>query len=398
MSAGEAVAAQQANASSVSAVPRGGDRSVNGRVRKPVRENGDSTGMGPAAGAWVTVHRVARDSAGPIDSVRTDAAGRYAMRWRAFGAPDAVYFASLTWDGIAYFTAPLRSSDSRGDEAEITVFDTTSKTFPLSVRGRHLIIGKADSLDQRTIIEVFELSNDSLRTLVTAEVASPAPTWSLGVPSSALDVRATEGEISPDAFAYTSGRVSVFAPIAPGLKQVSFSYKVPASSFPLSFVAEGGAVVFELLLEDPQGTVAAEGFANVDPVTLERRNFRRFLAQDVKDGLRVEVDLPDVSTPARNLYISGLLIGIGLLMMIVLARAVQQRGNAPSASGHLNAPATRPRMVPEHQRLAQEIAALDTMFDAQALPTADERATYEQRRAHLKDALAGALAVVTVAR
>ncbi|MCC6245907.1 MAG: hypothetical protein IT353_23950, partial [Gemmatimonadaceae bacterium] len=276
--------------------------SVDGRVRRPVSAGGDSTGMGPVAGAWVTLHRVGKDSAGPIDSIRTDRAGRYRMQWRPSGAVDAVYFASVTWGGIAYFTPPLRETEARGDAAEITVFDTTTRTFPLAVKGRHLIVGMLDSAEMRTVIEVFELSNDSARTLVTVEGASPAPTWSLAIPKAAQDVRVTEGEISPESFAYNDGRVSIFAPIAPGLKQLAFSYKLPANSFPITVRAENGAVVFEVLLEDAQGTVFGEGFAAVDPVTLENRNFRRFLAQDFKPRGEVTVEVPLARSPGRKLY------------------------------------------------------------------------------------------------
>ncbi|MFY7923398.1 MAG: hypothetical protein ACOVSI_13400, partial [Gemmatimonas sp.] len=108
-------------------------RAVEGRVRRPMRSGGDSTGMGPASQVWVTLHRVGKDTAGPIDSVKSDAAGRYRFTYAPFGTPDAVYFASTTYGGIAYFTAPLRSAKAVGDETEITVFDTTSRTFPLSI-------------------------------------------------------------------------------------------------------------------------------------------------------------------------------------------------------------------------------------------------------------------------
>ena len=376
----------------------GGERSVDGRVRRPLASGGDSTGMGPAAGAWVTVHRVAKDSAGAIDSIRTDARGRYRLNWRAFGAVDAVYFASVTWDGIAYFTAPLRASNSRGDDAEITVFDTTSTPFPVTVRGRHLIVGKSDSTDMRTIIEVFELSNDSTRTLVSAEGPAPAPTWSIAIPPSARDVRATEGEISPDAFANTAGRVSVFAPLAPGVKQLSFSYKVPSSSFPLTFAAEHGSVVFEVLLEDPRGTVTAPKFANVDPVTLERRNFRRYVGQDVPEGVRVVIDLPAPQTPGRNRYIAGLLVGIGFLMLLVLGRAVQKRAGARAIPTRATPMHQRPPSVPEHERIAQEIAALDTLHAQQHAPSDDVQVVYERRRSLLKRELAEALAGATALR
>ncbi len=359
--------------------------------------------MGPAASAWVTLHRVGKDSAGPIDSTRTDAQGRYRFRWRPFGADDAVYFASVTWGGIAYFTAPLRAVVSTGDDAEITVFDTTSRVFPLAVKGRHLIIGTLDSTDKRTVIEVFELSNDSLRTLITNEGVTPTPTWGLTIPQAAQDVRVTEGEIAPDAFAYAAGRVSVFAPIAPGIKQIAFSYQLPASSFPINVTAEHGAVVFEILLEEPRGTVRGDGFAGVDPVTLENRTFRRFLAQDVKPGGDVTIELPTTRTPGRNLYIAGLLAAIGFLMLLVLSRAMQRRasrhaGAAVTPAALRAKAAARAHEVPLSERLAQEIAALDATFARQVNPTDSVRAAYDERRQELKDALTEALATPNAVR
>lgn len=365
-------------------------RSVNGRVRRPVSVNADSTGMAPAAGTWVTLHRVGKDTAGPVDSMRTDAQGHYRFRWTPFGSSDGVYFASTTSGGIAYFTPPLRNVESRGDDAEITVFDTTSVRFQLTVKGRHLIVGKADTSQFRTVIEVFELSNDSLRTLVATDSTSPMPTWSMSVPASARDVRANEGEISPDAFVAGSGRVSVYAPIAPGIKQVAFSYKVPISSFPLLMRAEGGAVVFEVLLEEPQGFVTGKGFANVAPVTLEGRNFRRFLSQDVQPNAELIIELPSSGAPARNLYIAGLLVAIGMLMMVVLMRSMQRRAARRVAVE----PTMRPREsdAPLHKRLAQEIAALDETYARIAEPSDTVKKAYETRRTELKGALGAALA------
>jgi hypothetical protein len=377
-------------------------RTVEGRVQRPTAPGVDSANLRPVGTTWVTLHRVGRDTAGPIDSMRTDANGRYRFTWRPFGNADAVYFASVTWGGIAYFTAPLRATDARGDEAEITVFDTTSRTFPLLVKGRHLIVGQADSTDMRTVIEVFELSNDSARTLVTAEGASPSPTWTVSIPQAAQDVRVTQGEISPDAFSYAAGRVSVFAPIAPGLKQIAFSYKMPVASFPFTARAEHGAVVFEVLIEEPQGSVIGAGFAAVDPVTLEKRNFRRFLAQDVKDGSVATIELPASKLPGRNLYIAGLLVAIGFLMLLVLSRAMQRRTNQASAlsvPGPLRARvAPRVADAPLHERLAQEIAALDATFARQVAPSESVRTAYDARRAELKDALNEALASVQASR
>jgi hypothetical protein len=374
-------------------------RSVEGRVRHPVKVGGDSTSMAGASGAMVTLHRVGKDTAGPVDSVRADGAGKYRFRFTPFGARDAVYFASVSWGGIAYFTAPLRAENVSGDDAEITVFDTTSRSFPLAVKGRHLIVGKADSANRRPVVEVFELANDSVTTLVAAEAKAAAPTWSVAIPRAAQDVRLTQGEIAADAFVHSEGRVSVFAPIAPGLKQVAFTYKLPVADFPVQVTAVGGAVVFEVLLEESDGSVFGNGFTAVAPVTIEGRTFQRFLAQDVKPGADVTVELKAAPGTGRAFYVAGVLIVIGFVTLLLMSRAMQRRASAQReslATDSAQRPLTAPRApsAPLHEQLAQEIAALDATFARQSQPSDAVRAAYDARRRELKDALNEALASV----
>jgi len=375
---------------------------VEGRVRRPLERGGDSTGMGAATGAWVTLHRVGKDTAGPIDSMKLDAAGRYRFRWRPSGAKDAVYFASVTWGGIAYFTAPLRDTDTRGDAAEITVFDTTTRAMRFAVKGRHLIVGKADSTDTRTVVEVFELSNDSLRTMISPDVKPPVPTWSVVVPQAALDVRVMQGEIAPEAFAHAPGRVSIFAPIAPGIKQVAFSYKMAAANFPITVRAEQGAVVFEILMEEPEGRVFGSAFTAVDPVTIDGRKFQRFLAQDLRDGSEVTVELPTTRAPGRTLYAAGVLVAIGFIVLLLILRAMQRRTTAKAnaqanasvspLAGPLRAAAVRPSEAPTAERIAREIAALDAAYARIASPSESVREAYQIRRRELDEAHTEALA------
>src|SRR5687768_9185000 len=116
----------------------------------------------PVPDVIVTLHRVGPDSAGPVDSVRTDATGRYAFRFRRWGSPDAIYFAASVYRGIAYFSAPLRGVTMRGDEHEIMVFDTTSRPLRFGVQGHHLVVGAPRPTGLRDIVEVYELSNDTV--------------------------------------------------------------------------------------------------------------------------------------------------------------------------------------------------------------------------------------------
>jgi hypothetical protein len=50
--------------------------------------------MDPVSSAWVVLHRVGPDRAGPIDSVQSDARGRFSFNYERTGSADAVYFVS----------------------------------------------------------------------------------------------------------------------------------------------------------------------------------------------------------------------------------------------------------------------------------------------------------------
>lgn len=384
------------------------NRTVSGRVVRPVAEplaqagtprippaatpgaapKPDSTGLAVIPNVMVTLHRVGKDTQAPLDSMRTAADGSYNFKYKTSGAADAVYFTSVTWGGIAYFTAPLRTAAVRGNDAEITVFDTTTKIFPLTVSGRHLIISAADTTNHRTVIEVFELSNDSIKTLTSGADSLGKPTWGVAVPTIARDLKAGEGEISTGAFSSANGRVAIYSAIAPGVKQVSFSYRIPAQAFPLSFPVEHGAVVLEVLLEEPNGIVTGGGLAAADPQTIENRTFRRFLAQDVKDGTVLNINLPSRPGVGRNLYIAALLGTIGVIMLLILLRAMQ-RNRAPS---YVGLPPVRVKEAPLADRLAREIADLDATYAKYENPTDAMRQAYEERRAELKDALTAEIA------
>ena len=300
-------------------------RRVYGRVVHPAGQD-----LAPLAGQRVTLHRVGSDTAGPIDSTRTTAKGEYVFVYRTRGAQDAVYFASTTYDGIAYLSQPLSAGVVRGDAAEIIVYDTTSHAIPLRVRGRHLVVSAPAPTGRRSVVEVFELSNDTSVTVVSPGTGTDHPTWSLPLPPGAQGVQVGQGDISADAVSVQGNRLAVFAPFAPGLKQMSFSYSLPPGSFPLTRALPTGAIVFEALLEETGAGVSGLQFRPEAPVTVEGRIFRRFLAQDVPAGAVLRVSVPVVFANGRTLYIAVVVTVLGAVMLFSLALAFRRRGSNPS--------------------------------------------------------------------
>ena len=352
-------------------------RRVTGRVLRPFADT-----VRPVPGTWVVLHRVGPDASGPLDSLRTTPTGGYAFRYRASGSPEAIYFVSAQYHGIAYFSAPLREVAVSGEPAEIFVFDTTSAPVPISIRGRHLVLSAPARGGDRRIIEVYELSNDSTVTRVAG--AGEEPVWSALVPPAARDLQQGNRDPDPQAVTLHEGRVRVFTPIAPGLEQIAFSYVVPVQAFPLSLATEREISVLEVLSEEPGTTVRGAGLVEVDAVSVEGRSFRRFLAQNVARGATLTIDVPAPARDPRGPMIALTLLLLGASMLIALAAAFTRRGRRA-------APPDRPKQD-DAQALAREIAVLDEAFERLPAPTEDARAGYEARRGALKAQLGAALA------
>ncbi len=272
---------------------------------------------------WVTLHRVGRDTAAPLDSVRTDARGRFGFRYQLSGSSDAIYFASSTHGGIAYFTPPLTGAPTDQGGLEIVVFDTSSASRPPSIRGRHIIVAAPSPSGVRTVIEVFEIANDSSVTLVAGP--GDAPTFTVMVPRTATAFQARESDVAKDAITLRDGRVEVRAPIAPGLRQIAFSYEMPRRAKSLRFPVERPTPVLEVLAEEPLARVGGGAVTEVDPVNIDGRGFRRYLAQDPPPAGVVTMDFPATPTATRQVYLAVVIVAVGAAMLAALARAAMRR-------------------------------------------------------------------------
>lgn len=374
-------------------------RLVSGRVVRP----GDRAVL-PTPGVWVTLHRVGADSSGPLDSMRTRPDGGYTFHYRHSGSSQAVYFVSVSYHGIAYFSEPLRDARVTGDEAEITVFDTTSDPISLHVRGRHIVVSSPGVDGLREIVEVYEISNDTSLTRISPDDAHP--TWSALIPQGAEDFQLAQADISPSSIHADSGKVTSVAPFAPGLKQISFAYRLRESAFPLDIPLADSVPVLEVLLEEPGAKVSGARLTQVAPAAIEGRTFNRFLAQGAPKNAVFTIVTPPPATPPLNRRYQVVLVAvISILMLGALALALsRRRGVARSYGGYgggfgasaggappLAANQPLPTEGAEAARLARAIAELDAQHERNGNGSDDGDAAYRARRDELKKALAAEL-------
>jgi hypothetical protein len=365
----------------VAQAPHGATGTGPAREARGLVQRITATGEVPLVGAWVVLHRVGKDVAAPIDSIRTDRGGHFTFRYRATGDTSALYFVAASYDGIAYFTPPLRKLVVDGGDADLLVYDTTSTPIPVSVRGRHVIVTAPDTGNGRMVIEVFELSNDTSLTRVAG--AQEKPTFETSLPDGATNAAATDGDVPAEAVKFEKGTVRVFAPIAPGVKQLSFHYRVPLNKAPIAIPSLAPTGVLEVLVEDTQGSATGAKLKKMASVNLEGRPFRRYLAQDAPANSVVTVLAPTQVGAAFSARMAIVIIAIGAAMLAGLGASMMRKGPLVARAHETG--------EGDPDDIARKIAALDDAFERNETPSEDERADHYESRARLKARLTAAI-------
>ncbi len=375
-------AAQELPGISATNLAQGHDRAVVDRVAGRivrVTAGGDRS----VARQWVILHGIGATGGHAIDSTRTVADGSFELRYNRGADSTAQYFISTVHHGIAYVSGVLPPEATAAD-ATLTVFDTTSATIPLTVRGRHVLVFAPADDPRRRVAEIYDLSNDTTVTRIATERSGPL--WSAGVPAAAQDFSSGPEMLSNEAIKLAAGRVVAYAPVAPGLKRIAFTYALPPNAFPVNFPVEHPTDVFEILVEDRQADVSGPGLEETAPSNIEGRMFRRFQAQGMSAPSLVVVRVPAAQTAPKRANMA-LVAALGIVMIGALAIALRRARARPLRADAPPAGATES----EVDGLAREIATLDAAFEATGRAD-DERAHYQRRRDQLKAELAERLA------
>jgi len=195
--------------------------SVSGRV---LRGGGDTV---PLANAVVVLHRMSSTNAGPIDSVRSDARGRYRLALRHPDSTSA-YVVSVWYDSIAYFSVPLSVAGRPAVHVEdVVAFPSSLTGPPLRLARRLATISGAGNDGTREVLEILELENPGQSTRITNDTL--VPTWAGRLPERTGQYRAGQGDVSPEAMRFRNDSVLIYAPIPPGpAKQLSYDYTLAA--------------------------------------------------------------------------------------------------------------------------------------------------------------------------
>lgn len=323
----------------------------------------------PVPNTRVVLHRVGRDTQGPLDSLLTDAAGRFRFRYAA--DTGAVFLLSSGYAGIEYFSSPIGLDPTRPDTGIVLLVSDTSSTTPLEVTSRHIVVSQPSPDGTRAALEIVVLGNPGAVTRVAGDSAHPV--WIGTLPKGALGAQVGQGDVSPESVVFRDDSLLLYAPVAPGQKEVIYGYTLPATPGRVGYHFPEGAQSFTLLLEERNLPVSGGGIVAADTQTIEGRTFARWTgAPDA--GSEVTIGFPGDST---RWLLPALVGAVGLVLLVILARVLR-----------------RPVSIPAAQvSVLDQLAQLDRQYSGREAETdAAEWQRYQAERSRLKAELERELA------
>jgi hypothetical protein len=325
----------------------------------------------PAAGVWAVLHQITDQGGAVVDSARTDAQGRYAVRAPVQDSA-SVYVVSVTYGGIAYFSRPVRPSGRAVATAEVlAVFDTSSTAPAIVLAQRHVIIRRPEDRGSRRVLELLVLANTGDRTRVAPDTSRPV--WQGRLPRGATGFEVGESDVSNEAVFRRGGAIAVAAPIPPGEKQILVSYILPADEPALALDVDQEIARLNVLVEDSAATVTGGPLAPMGVEEMEGIRFTRFAAEGIEPGTRVTVQFGERPFSPASLW----------WMVVVLAAATLAASMVPWWRRTRGA-----GVAAEEGALAAQLAAVEAaLADRGSALSEPERQAYAQRRAALQRAL-----------
>lgn len=282
---------------------------LSGRVLKV--QGSDST---PLARAWAVLHRITNENGTALDSTLTDSRGRYRLR---VALPDsgAVYVVSISHQGVAYFTAPVRASrDSSLRLDPIAVYDTSSASPPIELRERHLILRRPEGGRGHRVLEILVLANRGTATRIASDTSHPV--WQMSLPRGAIGLEVGASDVNYQTVYRRGDSVAVAAPIPPGEKQILITYFLTQSKLELTLDQPVGR--FNLLAEDSTARLLAGPLENLGTQELQGLRFARFAGDGLAPGAEVILQMGSGGfSPTDWWWLVVALAGVALLTALI---------------------------------------------------------------------------------
>jgi hypothetical protein len=303
-------------------------------------------------------------------------------------APNTVYVASVNYSTVLYASGMVRIDTQPDQQANVTIFETTTDQSNLAVESRGIVITAVDS-GTVTCLDVFALNFDSDRTLVAGDdgrtVRFPVPP--------------TASEVSPGT-GFNFGSANVVgatlystAPLYPGESTATLNWTLPytGDAVDLSFdnAYPTGSIRFLVPVDGEQfdDTIRVTGAGIIDGgiVAVGSANYHVWTTGSVGAGASIAVrfeDLPKTADAARGISTVEPLAVVALAVAVAAALTVWtiRRKDLLRPRPVTLAPAVAAPLEQRRESLSEQLRSLESEWSTGAI---DEQTYRGDRRAIL---------------
>jgi hypothetical protein len=296
------------------------------------------------------------------------------FRFRFSVDSESVYLLSARHHGIEYFSAPLRGAGDVIPDTVLLVVSDTSSAVSVQAPNRHIVIAQPTSDGTREIVDFITLQAVGGR-LTRVSPDSLTPNWAGPLPLSVRDARVGESDFSPDAVRIERDSVFLFAPIAPGEKQLLMHYWIPVDQEALTIPSASDEV--NLYVEGDGATAEGPQLVAAAPAEVGESLYAHWTGTP-PPGTSIDVRLP---APGRKTTLPIIvLVGMMSLTLVVASVWLIRRPREARASAGTD-------------QLIESLAQLDARYHGrQGEVAVDEWERYQRERAELKHRVVRALA------
>ncbi|CAA9348887.1 MAG: hypothetical protein AVDCRST_MAG68-3460 [uncultured Gemmatimonadetes bacterium] len=296
----------------------------------------------PAPGLEVELHRVTRNTRGPVARVSSGLGGAFSIPLPPVQdtAGFTVFFATAVADGVRYF-GPVVHGGAGDTRYRIEVFDTTTSratvdSVHVTRRDVVMIPGSEGGWE---VAELVRVDNRARRTLVPD---ATRPLFGIAIPRGSTAFEAGDGgdgSGSPQAgprqaageIVRVGDRVWVAAPLVPGERDFIFRYRLPPSPQQATLPVEHATDSVNLYVRQPSPDIEVAGLGDSRPFAVEGDQFLLYTGAGVRAGSKVGLDWRG-PTPSP---VDPRWAALGLTAMVLAAGAwlAVRRGREAGARG-----------------------------------------------------------------
>lgn len=282
----------------------------------------------PVPGAGVSLHRIARDTAGVVADDTAGPDGRFSFRLPTADSGD-LFLVTARHQGVLYFGPPFHDPGQASDPYTVMVYPSRpladAATLPLE--RRHLVLTPASG--GFGVLDVVSAANDSAWTWTSTR--EDGEVWSAAFPPSATGVSVERGGVSPTEVRLAGGRARVRSAVPPGGQRLVLRYQIPAGQ-QVVLPVRRPVGVFELLVEPP-GKAEVTGLEDAGRVQFQGQEYRRYRAREVGPGTVVRFSISAGGDARGPPVLPWVLAGLGFLLLCAAAW-VQRRLRRPAGTDY----------------------------------------------------------------